>query len=78
MFQLRNDILQRTLTIVRQIHEYRHTSSKYDELLLNLFTHGLIFFFLVGESLLLLRSLFASFFLDCLRFIDDGLNILVQ
>ncbi|CDI47207.1 hypothetical protein BN927_01468 [Lactococcus lactis subsp. lactis Dephy 1] len=66
-FQLRNNIFQGTLTIIGEIHKYRYTGSELDELLLNLFTHGFVFFFFVGEFLLLFLSLFAAFFLGFLN-----------
>ena len=80
--QLRDHILQRALPVIRQIHKDRHTGGKFDELLLNLLTHGFVFFFFLGDFLfLLLGELLALFLLGlfhALRFVDNGLNIRVQ
>lgn len=50
-FELRNDILQRILAEISQIHEGGNPCGKLDQLLLDELTLGLVLLLLVGELL---------------------------
>ena len=54
-FELGDDVLQRVLAEVGQVHERRDARGELDELLLHLLALGLVLLLLLGELLLLLR-----------------------
>jgi len=81
--QLGDDILEGALAVIGQVHEGGNPRRKFDELFLNLPALALVFFFFFAEleffflGELAIVGLALEFF-DCLGFVDDGLDVLVQ
>ena len=79
--QLCYDVLQAVFPVIRQIHEHRHTGSKFDQLFLNHLALGLVFLFGVRQLFLFLRrQLFAVTLglLDGIGLVYNGFDIGVQ
>jgi hypothetical protein len=81
--ELRDDILQRVLAEIRQVHEGWDAGCKFYELLLHQLSLRLEFSLLFREFLLLLRSesalfRFALWLLDTFAFVDDGLDDVIS
>ena len=79
--QLRDDVLQAVFPVIRQIHEHRHTGSKFDQLFLNHLSLGLVFLFGIRQLFLFLRrQLFAVTLglLDGIGLVYNGFDICIQ
>ena len=79
--ELRDDVLQALLAIVREVHEHGDARRELDELLLDLLALALELLLLLGELLLLLggeRVLLLLSLLHGLGLVDDGLDVGVE
>ena len=79
--QLRDNVLERLLAVVGEVHEDRDTRRELDKLLLYLFALALELLLLCGHLLLFLGGdvlLLAFGLLDGLRAVDDRLDVLVE